>query len=419
LARKPRPVNPADGPIQAFAYDLRAVREEAGNPTYRALAALAGFSATTLSDAAGGVRQPSLEVTLAYVGACGGDVELWKRRWYELDRLTASEDAAVEPDREDPAPAVADEPDLAVSVLPPPEDGDTSGPSAPLQPSTRRSTGVALAIALALAVVLGLLALRLTAQTGTAHQAAPSTGAPASPTASPTGCPSPAPAQRAFSGKTYNVNTLIRSGASLSAAVVLQAPAGCGLDFTGYCLGDIVVDTTSGSADMRWFMVSQGGVVSSAVVHGNPPSTMHPSPCPDSVPTPSAVSLSMVPQGAGPDTVELRAAGTHVAIVGFAAYYAAGGVTSQPVQWHQVGLSHEAAAGFAVPWRLGPLRSDASNGGPIPVVAVACLGGDGPTTVVDARQIRLDDPSTWQPAVLAQADLAKAERAACRYPDRG
>ncbi|GAA0691463.1 hypothetical protein GCM10010193_52430 [Kitasatospora atroaurantiaca] len=419
MARKPRPVNPADGPIQAFAYDLRAVREEAGNPTYRALAALAGFSATTLSDAAGGVRQPSLEVTLAYVGACGGDVERWKRRWYELDRLTACESAATEPEREDPA--VADhEPDLAVSVLPSAEDGDTSGPPAPRHRSPLRSTGgVALAIALALAVVLGLLALRLTAQTGAAHQAAaPSTDASASPSSS-TSCPPPAQAPRAFSGKTYNVNTLIRSGASLSAAVVLQAPAGCALDFTGYCLGDIVTDTTSGSADMRWFMVSQGGVVSSAVVHGNPPSTLQPSPCPDSVPPPSAVSLSMVPQGAGPDTVELRATGTHVAIVGFAAYYAAGGQTSQPVQWHQVGLSHEAAAGFAVPWRLGPLRTATSNDGPIPVVAVACLGGDGPTTVVDARQIRLDDPSTWQPATLAQADLTKAERAACRYPDRG
>lgn len=96
MARKPRPVDPTEGPLQAFAHDLRAVREQAGNPTYRALATLAGFSASTLSDAAGGVRQPSLEVTLAYVGACGGDVELWERRWEELSRELAVRPAGVE-----------------------------------------------------------------------------------------------------------------------------------------------------------------------------------------------------------------------------------------------------------------------------------------------------------------------------------
>ncbi|WP_345707964.1 helix-turn-helix transcriptional regulator [Kitasatospora paranensis] len=94
MARKPRPVDPAAGPIPAFAHDLRKVREEAGEPTYRALATLAGFSATTLSDAAGGVRFPSLEVTLAYVGACGGDVGAWERRWQDLDRELAGERAA-------------------------------------------------------------------------------------------------------------------------------------------------------------------------------------------------------------------------------------------------------------------------------------------------------------------------------------
>jgi hypothetical protein len=64
LARTPRPVNPADGPIQAFAHDLRSLREAAGNPTYRVLAKTAGFSATTLGDAAGGVRLPTLELAV-------------------------------------------------------------------------------------------------------------------------------------------------------------------------------------------------------------------------------------------------------------------------------------------------------------------------------------------------------------------
>ncbi|HEU5357144.1 MAG TPA: helix-turn-helix transcriptional regulator, partial [Actinocrinis sp.] len=90
MGRTPRLVNPDDGPLQAFAHDLRALREKAGNPTYRALAKTAGFSASTLGEAAGGVRKPSLDVTLAFVGACGGDVEAWQDRWQELDRqLTA------------------------------------------------------------------------------------------------------------------------------------------------------------------------------------------------------------------------------------------------------------------------------------------------------------------------------------------
>jgi hypothetical protein len=42
---------------------------------------VAHFSVTTLSDAAGGERFPSLAVTLAYVRACGGDLAEWEARW--------------------------------------------------------------------------------------------------------------------------------------------------------------------------------------------------------------------------------------------------------------------------------------------------------------------------------------------------
>ncbi|WP_370961507.1 helix-turn-helix domain-containing protein [Amycolatopsis sp. cg9] len=86
----PRAENPLDldgSPLTAFAAGLRALREHAGNPTYRELARRAHFSATTLSDAAGGRRLPSLAVTLAYVRACDGDDAEWERRW----RATAAE----------------------------------------------------------------------------------------------------------------------------------------------------------------------------------------------------------------------------------------------------------------------------------------------------------------------------------------
>jgi hypothetical protein len=66
--------------VQQFAHGLRALREKAGSPTYRSLAQKAGFGATTPGEAAGGVRLPSLDVTLTYVGACNGDVDEWQER---------------------------------------------------------------------------------------------------------------------------------------------------------------------------------------------------------------------------------------------------------------------------------------------------------------------------------------------------
>ncbi|OXM50344.1 hypothetical protein CFP71_28355 [Amycolatopsis thailandensis] len=87
MPRAERPLEADGSALTEFAADLRTVRDNAGGPSYRELARRAHYSSTTLSDAAGGRRLPSLEVTLAYVRACGGDVEQWERRW----RLVATE----------------------------------------------------------------------------------------------------------------------------------------------------------------------------------------------------------------------------------------------------------------------------------------------------------------------------------------
>ncbi|MFI1031358.1 WD40 repeat domain-containing protein [Streptomyces sp. NPDC020951] len=97
MARPERPVDPDAGPVQWLAHELRALRQAAGSPAYRTMARTAGFSATTLSQAAGGERLPSLAVVQGYVRACGGDVGAWEPRWKEA--RTAVEEA--------PAPAVA------------------------------------------------------------------------------------------------------------------------------------------------------------------------------------------------------------------------------------------------------------------------------------------------------------------------
>jgi len=101
--RREVPVDPAAGPVQRFACELRRLRAEAGGMTYRALASRAGYSVTTLSQAAAGEQLPTLPVVLAYVRACGGDAVRWEARWQQTVRECADgapeEDGALVPYR--------------------------------------------------------------------------------------------------------------------------------------------------------------------------------------------------------------------------------------------------------------------------------------------------------------------------------
>lgn len=49
--------------------------------TYQQLAAESHFCTSVLSSAANGKRLPTVEVTRAYVQACGGSVPEWLYRW--------------------------------------------------------------------------------------------------------------------------------------------------------------------------------------------------------------------------------------------------------------------------------------------------------------------------------------------------
>ncbi|MCT2588801.1 WD40 repeat domain-containing protein [Streptomyces sp. N2-109] len=86
-------LDPEAGPVPRFAAELRALRESAGRPTYRAMAQQAGYGVTALSQAAAGKQLPTRPVTLAYVKACGGDVNQWERRWREASAELAAETA--------------------------------------------------------------------------------------------------------------------------------------------------------------------------------------------------------------------------------------------------------------------------------------------------------------------------------------
>lgn len=92
VPRGERPLDTGDGVLVRFASELRRLREQAGSPPYRELARRAHYSAGTLSDAAGGRKLPGLQVTLAYVRACGGDVAEWEQYWHEVTAGLAAAD---------------------------------------------------------------------------------------------------------------------------------------------------------------------------------------------------------------------------------------------------------------------------------------------------------------------------------------
>ncbi|GIH05854.1 hypothetical protein Rhe02_39210 [Rhizocola hellebori] len=73
------PVGP-DRPFADFANGLRALKNADGS-TLERLSGRANYSKSAFSDAAGGLRLPTLEVTLAFVRVCGGCEPEWETRW--------------------------------------------------------------------------------------------------------------------------------------------------------------------------------------------------------------------------------------------------------------------------------------------------------------------------------------------------
>lgn len=91
MARPERPLDIDAGPLAQFAGDLRKLRQAAGGMPYREMTKSARYSATVLSEAACGKKLPTLEATLAYVRACGGDEDEWRDRWRTVAEHQARE----------------------------------------------------------------------------------------------------------------------------------------------------------------------------------------------------------------------------------------------------------------------------------------------------------------------------------------
>jgi hypothetical protein len=130
---------PAQAAAERFAGDLRTLRRDSGQPSFRTMAKTVGsISHTTLYEAASGLRLPSWPTTRAFVQACGGDEKEWHRRW---------------------SVAVHGEPPAAPSPGPEP-----SAPPAAPQPAARQSWSPALSLLLGLTLgmcgTLSLVALQ-------------------------------------------------------------------------------------------------------------------------------------------------------------------------------------------------------------------------------------------------------------------
>ena len=182
MARPERPLDPEAGPVAAFAHDLRLLRVEAGSPSYRRLATVAAYSATALSKAASGDQLPSLEVTLGYVKACGGDsaaLEQWRERWErargdlgrtarDADPIGGQADAAMQPQH----PARG-----RIEAAAPSAD-ERSQSSAPRRRVSRPALAIGLTAGIAVLAVAALLGFTLPGSSAAAHNP-PSTQTPA------------------------------------------------------------------------------------------------------------------------------------------------------------------------------------------------------------------------------------------------
>ncbi|MFB6438831.1 hypothetical protein ACFCVY_18930 [Streptomyces sp. NPDC056411] len=143
--RKERPVDPEDGPVEAFAWRLRQLRQSSGNPTYKEMERYAQYSSSALSGAASGQAPPSLEVTLAYVRAClrhakaGGDqVSAALAEWTALRHQLATDlTPAPEPSGPSPGPEPAGHMPVpeAADLTPVPEPADPTPAPEPSGPS--------------------------------------------------------------------------------------------------------------------------------------------------------------------------------------------------------------------------------------------------------------------------------------------
>jgi hypothetical protein len=359
MARRERLLDPETDRLHRFAHDLRQVRAAAGNPTYRVLAKRAGYSATSLSDAARGERIPTLEVVLAYVGACDGDRELWAQRWNAL-------------------------------FVP-----ETAPPAQPEKP--RRSRTALLAVAAVVVLISTAIGITVVLQR------------PGRAT-----CPSLS-GQPLFTGETQGKGVLAYEGPSTAAPVTSSITENCVLGFTGYCVGEKQIDTDAQTLDLRWLILTDGSMVPSGKIHGGPPASIGPTRCRGDRPPPESLTLSVSADPLDREGTTATASGVHLDIVGFAEQWIdekGRGIGPRP--WRQTAIIDD-AGGFRASWSTA--AAPAAGVTRRVIIAAACLGGGAPTSAIQLAAMTPTGPVRPQDLPRLSPDEAAAGAlTACGYP---
>jgi hypothetical protein len=94
MGRRMRPLNPAWGPVERFACELRALRAAAGEMPFRRMARLCAVPKSALAEAVAGHQLPPEPMLRAFVEVCGGDWPWWRDRWMGA-RAEAAADAEL------------------------------------------------------------------------------------------------------------------------------------------------------------------------------------------------------------------------------------------------------------------------------------------------------------------------------------
>ncbi|MFE0201142.1 protein kinase [[Kitasatospora] papulosa] len=147
MGRREQPLGPGGGPVREFAEELRRLRQEAGSPSYEAMARRVLYGRATLHAAARGNSLPSKDVALAFVRACGGDdraVRKWAQRWEtartQLERDLEEDTQPAEQTGEE-EPATADRPAGTGERGPAAGGGTRQETMRPLGPNDPRQVG--------------------------------------------------------------------------------------------------------------------------------------------------------------------------------------------------------------------------------------------------------------------------------------
>lgn len=137
MGRRMRPVDPAAGPVERFACELRDLRATAGDPPFWKMARRCTVSKSALAAAVAGQHLPSERVLRQFAEVCGGDWGWWRDRLQQARAELQSRPVARHPAQARPEAVVQMPAHPAMSASGPLPRGLAE--TAPLPPAVQRT----------------------------------------------------------------------------------------------------------------------------------------------------------------------------------------------------------------------------------------------------------------------------------------